>query len=129
MPRSIPNAASAMLWTLPGHASQSGANRQEESLPPRRLNCVSAPHMAGARGGPCPACVLGESARRSRCVVAATLPDTVASMQQCPYRGSSYLSLGSLVALSSFACLASFVSWVSTKLELPGFLDIQATVK
>src|SRR5258706_1851703 len=52
--------------------------------------------MAGARGGPCGACALRESAGPSRCVVAATLPETVASMQQSPCRGVELLVLGVL---------------------------------
>src|SRR5258708_7717042 len=50
--------------------------------------------MAGARGGPCGACALRESAGWGRGVVAATLPETVASMQQSPCRGVELLVLG-----------------------------------
>src|SRR3977135_3338196 len=113
MLRSIPNAASAILSNLQGRASQLGVTRQEESFTPRRLHCVSAPQTARARGGPCRACALRESAGRGRGGVAATQPETVASMQQSHCRWSGYLSLMFLV------------SGVSTKLELPGFLDIQ----
>src|ERR1700730_12838437 len=61
MLRSIPNAASAMLLTLQGRASHLGAPAGKNPSPRGAFDRACAPHLPGARGGPCPACAWRQS--------------------------------------------------------------------
>src|SRR5712671_2351888 len=113
MLRSIPNAASAMLSTLQGHASQLGAIRQEESCP-RGASIMCLRHTWRGQEGDHAGRALCASRRGGAGVSwPQHYPRPLHRCNSPLVGGLSYLSLVSLVSLTSLTSLTSGVSGVS----------------